>query len=183
MVVNSINKKTVALIIGIVMGLSVLAAGCTSNGGNPTPSAPTNTYDGKGYTIKYPSDWTKDVPKRGPISVLFRMPTNNSVENLNVQAWNRSTNETVTSRTAQLLLAAQSLSNFTEISAGNATLAGLPAYKITYTATYDGNDLKFTQIWMIKHGKEYIITYKADPKNFDTYESTAQQMIDSFKVK
>jgi hypothetical protein len=183
MVGNSINKKTVAILLGIIISLSVLVAGCTSNVGNPTPSAPTNMYDAKGYSIKYPSDWTKDVPKSGAISVLFRMPTNNAVENLNVQVWNRSVNETLSSRTALMLAAVQDLSNFTEFSDGNTTLGGKPAYKITYTATYDGDDLKFTQIWTINHGKEYIITYKAVPKNFDTYASTAQQMIDSFRIK
>jgi PsbP-like protein len=178
------SKKTVVPLISIVICFLVLAAGCTSNVANPTPSAPTNTYDSaKGFTITYPSDWTKDVPKSGPISVLFRMPTNNPIANLNVEIWNRSVNETLSSRTALLLAAVQDFSNYTEISAGNATLGGNPAYKVTYTATYDGNDLKFTQIWTIKHGKEYLITYKADPKNFDTYASTAQQMIDSFKLK
>ena len=179
----SMSKKTVGSLIGIVLIFLVLAAGCTSNESNPTPSAPTNTYDGKGFTIKYPSDWTKDVPKSGPISVLFRMPTNNPAENLNVQVWNRSVNETLTNRTALFLAAVQELSNYTEFSAGNATLGGNQAYKVTYTATYDGDDLKFTQVWAIKHGKEYLITYKADPKNFDIYASTAQQMIDSFKIK
>lgn len=178
------NKTNVVPFLCLVVCFLVLAAGCTSNVGNPTPSAPTNTYDSaKGFTIKYPSDWTKDVPKSGPISVLFRMPTNNAAENLNVQVWNRSANETLSNRTAMMLAAVQDFSNYTEISAGNTTLGGNPAYKVTYTATYGGDYLKFTQIWTIKHGKEYIITYKADPKNFDTYASTAQQMIDSFKIK
>jgi hypothetical protein len=178
------SKKKLVPLIGMVFIFLVLAAGCTSNVGNPTPSAPTDTYDSaKGFTIKYPSEWTKDVPKSGAISVLFRMPTNNAAENLNVQVWNRSANETLSSRTASILAGVQDFSNYTEISAGNTTLGGNPAYKVSYTATYDGNNLKFTQIWTIKHGKEYIITYKADPKNFDTYASTAQQMIDSFKIK
>jgi hypothetical protein len=178
------NKTKVVSLICIVISFLVLAAGCTSNVGKPTPSAPTNTYDSaKGFTIMYPSDWTKDVPKSGPISVLFRMPTNNPLENLNVQVWNRSANETLSSRTDSILAAVQDFSNYTEISAGNATLGGNPAYKVSYTATYDGDHLKFTQIWTITHGKEYLITYKADPQDFDTYASTAQQMIDSFKIK
>ena len=178
------SESRVVSLIGIVICFLVLAAGCTSNVGTPTPSAPTNTYDSaKGFTIKYQSDWTKDVPKSGAISVLFRMPTNNAAENLNVQVWNRSANETLSNRTAIMLAAVQDFSNYTEISAGNTTLGSNPAYKVTYTATYGGAYLKFTQIWTIKHGKEYIVTYKADPKNFDTYASTAQQMIDSFKIK
>jgi PsbP-like protein len=177
-------KKVAMLLICAVLIVSVSAAGCTSNVGKPTPSAPTNMYDSaKGFTIIYPSDWTKDVPKSGPISVLFRMPTNNSSENVNVQVWNRSANETLSNRTASILAAVQEFSNYTEISAGNATLGGNEAYMVSYTATYDGDYLKFIEIWTIKQGKEYLITYKADPQNFDTYASTAQQMIDSFKIK
>lgn len=179
------NKTKAVPFIGIaICFLVVLTAGCTSNVGNQTPSAPTNTYDSaKGFTITYPSDWIKDVPKSGPISVLFRMPTNNPSENLNVQVWNRSANETLDNRTASILAAVQDFSNYTEIAAGNATLGGIPAYRVSYTATYDGAYLKFTQIWTIQDGKEYLITYKADPRDFDTYASTAQQMIDSFKIK
>jgi hypothetical protein len=179
------SKKTAIILIGVVMIVSVLAAGCTFNLGNPTtPASPTNTYDsGKGFSIKYPSDWTKDEPKNGAISVLFGMPTNNDTENLNVQVWNLSANETLVSRTAVLLPAVQSFSNFTQIEAVNTNLAGNPAYKVVYTANIGGDLLKLTQIWTVKNGKEYIITYKAAPNNYDTYASTAQQMIDSFQIK
>jgi hypothetical protein len=178
------NKTKAVPFICIAISFLVLAAGCTSNISNPTPSAPTNTYDSaKGFTITYPSDWIKDVPKSGPISVLFRMPTNNPSENLNVQVWNRSANETLDNRTGSILAAVQDFSNYTEIAAGNATLGGNPAYKVSYTATYDGAYLKFTQIWTVQDGKEYLITYKADPRDFDTYANIAQQMIDSFKIQ
>jgi len=179
------SKKTVVLLIGIIISVSVLAAGCTFNLGNPTaPASPTNTYDSaKGFSIKYPPDWTKDEPKNGAISVLFGMPTNNDTENLNVQVWNLSANETLQSRTAVLLPAVQGFSDFTQIEAVNTNLAGNPAYKVVYTANIDGDLLKLTQIWTVKNGKEYIITYKAAPNNYDTYASTAQQMIDSFQIK
>jgi hypothetical protein len=178
------NKTQTVPLICTILCFLVLAAGCTSNIGNPTPSAPTNPYDSsKGFTINYPSTWIKDVPKSGPISVLFRLPTNNPSENLNVQVWNRSANETLDNRTASILAAVQDFSNYSEIAAGNATLGGIPAYRVSYAATYDGAYLKFTQIWTVQDGKEYLITYKADPRDFDPYASTAQQMIDSFKIK
>ena len=111
------------------------------------------------------------------------MPTNNDTENLNVQVWNLSANETLQSRTAVLLPAVQGFSDFTQIEAVNTNLAGNPAYKVVYTANIGGDLLKLTQIWTVKNGKEYIITYKAAPNNYDTYASTAQQMIDSFNIK
>jgi len=184
-VADLMRKRTLVLLISVIVSLLVLAAGCTSNVGNTSQSAPpTNTFDSaKGFTIKYPSDWTKDKPKSGALSVLFAIPTNNATENLNVQVWNRSASDTLSSLTDTKLLAMQDFSDFKQIEAGNTTLAGNPAYKIVYTTTVDGYYQKVTQIWTVKRGTEYLITYKADPKNFDTYASTAQLMVDSFQIK
>jgi|GEM_PF-2007205 hypothetical protein len=78
-------KKTSALLIGVVLLASVLVAGCSFNVGNPTPiSSPSTTYNGAQFTIKYPSDWTKQESKSGPIVVFFGLPTINTTENLNV---------------------------------------------------------------------------------------------------
>jgi len=178
------TKKTVILLICAVLLASALTAGCTFNAGNTTPSAsPTNTYESaKGFTIKYPSGWSKDVKQSGVLDVVFGVPTNNSTENLNVQVGNAS-GETLSSLTARVTSELQNGSDFKQIEAGNTTLAGNPAYKIVFTVTVDGNHLKATQIWTVKDGKEYIITYMAAPNNYDTYASTAQQVIDSFQIK
>ncbi len=184
------NKKTALLLTAVVMVVAVLTAGCTFNVGTSSPSpspsqSPTLTYNStQGFTIKYPSDWTKEEPTSGPITVLFGIPTNNASENLNVQVYNLSTGDTLSSTTSDILTDVRNISNFTQIQAGNATLAGTPAYKIVYTANDNKGDfLKIMQIWTVKAGKEYLITYKAAPNNYDTYASTAQQMIDSFSIK
>ncbi|MFZ0011497.1 MAG: PsbP-related protein [Halobacteriota archaeon] len=173
------------LLIAAAMIVSVLAAGCTFNVGNTTPSAsPTNTYNSsKGFTVKYPTDWSKPQEQQNGNLVLFLTPTNNAAENLNVQVANLSANETLATVTKDITSAAQSNDNFTQIEATNTTLAGLPAYKIVYTATVNGDQLKALQTWTVKDSKVYVITYKAAPNNYDTYASTAQQMIDSFQIK
>ncbi len=187
-------KKTALFLVAVVMVVAVSTAGCSFNVGNisPSPSASpsasstlTNTYNSpQGFSIKYPSDWAKEEPTSGPIAVLFAVPTHNSSENLNVQAYNLSAGETLSSTTSDILTSIQDDSNSTQIQAGNTTLAGLPAYKIVYT-TYDskGNFVKALQTWTVNAGKEYLITYKTAPSNYDTYASTAQQMIDSFSVR
>ncbi len=111
------------------------------------------------------------------------LPTNNATENLNVQVLNLSANDTLSSVTPDIISGIQNISDFKQIDAGNTTFAGNPAYKIVYTATDNGNKLKVTQIWTVKDGKAYFITYKAAPNNYDTYLSAAQQMIDSFQIK
>jgi hypothetical protein len=177
-------KKNVLLLIAAAMIVSVLAAGCTFNVGTTPSASPTNTYDSSiGFTIKYPTDWSKPQQQQNGNVVLFLTPTNNAAENLNVQVANLSANETLATVTKDITSAAQSNDNFTQIEATNTTLAGLPAYKIVYTATVNGDQLKALQTWTVKDSKVYVITYKAAPNNYDTYASTAQQMIDSFQIK
>ena len=179
------RKKTTILLIGVVLLAAVLTAGCTFNVGNTTPSAsPTNTYNSStGFTINYPTDWGKPQEQQNGNVVLFLTPTNNATENLNIQVINVSANSTLSSLTPGIISGIQNISDFKQIDAGNTTLAGNPAYKIVYTATDNGNSFKVTQIWTVINGKEYFITYKAAPNNYDTYLSAAQQMIDSFQIK
>jgi serine/threonine-protein kinase len=179
--VDSMIKKTVILLIGAVLIVSVLASGCTFNVGNTTTSSTTTTYtSSRGYSIAYPSDWRKPQEQSNGSLVIFTTPANNETENLNVQVITRDTLENVTKEGTSI---AQENDDFKQIEATNTTLAGLPAYKIVYTATIDGNQLKVLQTWTVKDGKAYIITYKGAPANYDTYLSAAQKMIDSFQIK
>jgi hypothetical protein len=179
--VDSMIKKTVILLIGAVLIVSVLASGCTFNLGNTTTSPTSTTYtSSRGYSIAYPSDWGKPQEQNNGTLVVFLTPTNNETENLNVQVITRDTLENVTKEGTSI---AQENDDFKQIEATNTTLAGLPAYKIVYTATIDGNQLKVLQTWTVKDGKAYIITYKGAPANYDTYLSAAQKMIDSFQIK
>jgi hypothetical protein len=100
-----------------------------------------------------------------------------------VQVWNLSASDTLESITSFHIAYVQGFGNFTQIESGNATLAGNPAYKIVFTATYEGDFQKATQIWTVKDGKAYLLTYKTAPDDYNTYLSAAQQMIDSSKIK
>ena len=175
-------KKTAILLIGALLIVSVLTSGCTFNVGNTTTSPTSTTYTStKGFSINYPSDWGK--PQVDGEFVGFATPTKNESENLNVQVMNLSASDTLETITDDVISNAQDYNNFNEISAHNATLAGLPAYKIVLTATTNsGDQLEALQIWTVKDDKAYIITYKGAPANYDTYLSAAQKMIDSFQI-
>jgi hypothetical protein len=176
-------KKTAILLVGAVLLVSVLASGCTANVGNTTTSPTTTTYTStKGYSIAYPSDWGKPEQQSNGSLVIFLTPTNNQTENLNVQVVNR-TGATLATVTEELKSSIQGYDNLKQIEATNTTLAGLPAYKIIYTATVDGDQLKLVQIVTAKDGKAYVITYKGAPTNYETHLSAAQKMIDSFQIK
>jgi serine/threonine-protein kinase len=176
-------KKTAMLLIGAVLIVSVLTSGCTFNVGNTTTSPTSTTYTSKnGFSIAYPSDWGKPQEFNGAF-VGFATPTHNESENLNVQVMNLSASDTLETVTDDVISNAQDYDNFNQIAAHNTTLAGLPAYKIVFTATTnEGDQLKALQMWTVKDDKAYIITYKGTPANYDTYLSAAQKMIDSFQI-
>jgi len=79
----------------------------------------------------------------------------------------------------------QNDSNVTIIESGNATLAGNQGYKLVYTTNYSGTlgIRKTMELWTVKDGKAYIITYRARPGDYDVSADTVQKMIDSFKIK
>ncbi len=176
-------KKTALLLVAVVVAIAVLTAGCTFNVGTPSPSpsvSTMNTYNStQGFTMKYPSDWTKDE-SNATLAVIFVLPTNNNTENLNVQVANLSEGETFATVSEGLKENVQGYDNFTLLTSNNTTLAGQQAGKIVFTANVNGDFVKVQQVWTVKDGKAYVITYKAAPNNYDTYANTAQQMIDSF---
>jgi hypothetical protein len=64
----------------------------------------------------------------------------------------------------------------------NATLAGSPAYQISFEYSYLDHNKKSTEIWTIKDNKVYIIDYVANEKVYDITLPVVRKMIESFKI-
>jgi hypothetical protein len=64
----------------------------------------------------------------------------------------------------------------------NATLAGSPAYQISFDYSYLDNNKKATEIWTIKDDKVYIIDYVANEPVYDITVPVVQKMIESFEI-
>jgi hypothetical protein len=64
----------------------------------------------------------------------------------------------------------------------NATLAGSPAYQISFDYSYLDNNKKATEIWTIKDDKVYIIDYVANEQVYDITVPVVQKMIESFEI-
>lgn len=179
------KRRARLIILSTAVLIAVVAiAGCASTPSSPSSSSLTRTYaaaDGS-FMLNYPSGWLKDEPQNGTLTVLFALPTLNASENLNVQLVGLLPNETLGTVTDHMTSAAHNYSDFQQIDANNTTLGGIPAYKSVYTATINGDQLKIMQVWTVKNATAFIITFKAAPNNYDTYEGTAQQMIDSFQL-
>jgi hypothetical protein len=76
------------------------------------------------------------------------------------------------------------LKNYTasEPTLNGVTLAGSPAYKVIYSFTDQGENIKGLETGTMVGNKVYFITYENSPSKFDSDLPTVQKMIDSFKL-
>jgi len=56
-------------------------------------------------------------------------------------------------------------------------------HSITFKGHYQGNDLKWKQLYFIKNEKAYLLTFTAEEKTFDKYSDIAESIFNSFKLK
>jgi PDZ domain-containing protein/photosystem II reaction center protein PsbP len=75
------------------------------------------------------------------------------------------------------------LEDFKLLKSNSTLLAQEPARAITYnyTESETGDPVKSMEIWTVKDDKAYILTYAAEPSDYDSYLSIAEKMINSFK--
>jgi hypothetical protein len=66
--------------------------------------------------------------------------------------------------------------------ARNATLAGSPAYQISFDYSYLDNNKKAIEIWTVKDGKVYLIDYVANEQVYDLTMPVVRKMIESFEI-
>ena len=137
------------------------------------------------FSIKYPDNWE---PKEVATAIAFLSPLDGTKdkfrENVNVMVQDLKTHP-------------MDLSEFTELTrkqiklhAGNdailgekrLTFAGQPAEQFIYKATIQEVDLKFKQYWFIKGTNAFVLTYTAEPQQYERYEDVGTEMLDSFKL-
>jgi hypothetical protein len=102
---------------------------------------------------------------------------------------NRTTATALNSLTKQnLALANRTLPNFELISSNETTFVGNPAHKIVYSFTEPSlvtpSDFQFQSmnVWTVKGGKQYTLSYSQPIEEYPTYLGVVQQIIESFKI-
>ena len=151
------------------------------------------TYDNPKYGIrlKYPSNWNSvenigNISNHSIVANLYSYGYNNIsayTQNVNLVIGKLSNNRTSLQNytTAGIALLAHQFSNFTLDQINRTTLSANPASQIIYTLN-DGQTLvKQMQVWTLKDGRDYILTYSAAPsRQFDN--SIAKKIFDSFVI-
>jgi hypothetical protein len=180
--------------------LGIVADDIQKNSSVNTTTATTRgflTYEKPTYGMKiqYPADWEKKEPT--PYQVVFRSPPQENTSGISseyllimVDTLNPQENMTLDQLTReQIDSLKESFSDLTlnESKSHATTLAGNPAYKVTFdhrNEEQQGNpDYQLIQIWTIKGDKIYYITYRAELGRYsDNYLQTIKKMINSFEI-
>jgi hypothetical protein len=138
-----------------------------------------------GIKIQYPSNWTKQESQNQSSNLIvgFNSPPGSAIGYLTIEG-GRQVPQNISLEqytNASINLLRQSFPGFNLAESNATALAGIPAHKIVYSSlTPSGRQLELMQVWTIKDGKDFIITYGALSKDFRSYLPTIQKMIDSF---
>ncbi|MBA3704323.1 MAG: hypothetical protein H0W84_00030 [Bacteroidetes bacterium] len=137
------------------------------------------------FSIKYPATWIKQP---NPNIMVFLSPKENVMdmfqENVNVILQNLS-RQPMTIEQYTEVTKRQVVDNFGAsaiVSLKNVTIAGETGRELIYNMNYQGKKLKVKQCWIIKNHNAYLLTYTAEPEQYNKYENIAVEMTNSFKL-
>jgi hypothetical protein len=135
------------------------------------------------FSLEYPSEWEKEE------SLTFVSPQggigNRTPEVISITTEVLPTSDFgLDSYTEAALGQVESFQDFRLLNSSSTTLAGLPAHMILYTFTDESQTpLENLQVWTIKDGIAYVITYGGTPEEFDSSLPTFRSVMDSFTLE
>ncbi|HLD02225.1 MAG TPA: PsbP-related protein [Candidatus Nanoarchaeia archaeon] len=165
----------------IILLFVALVAGCSKY-----PFDTESQFKGDDYSLAYPPEW---VVQDNGIFVYFKTPLEDDSDKLqeNVVVYTtplESKDQDLTSffqQSVQALI--DTTKGFTLIAHEETTLSSEPAQKIVYTEDSEFGKIKYLQVFTIKDGNVYILTYTAPVETYDDHVAEAEQAISSFKIK
>lgn len=127
--------------------------------------------------MKYPEDWVK-TEFSNSVFVEFKKDPN---WDFNIFAENLTSNPSLEEYKTKALNLMKDYKNYKLIDSQQATLSGLPAFTITFLATFN-KEYKIKQVYTVKGNRGYSLTYRSSPDHFDEQLKEAEQMFSSFEI-
>lgn len=198
------SLKVVSIVLGILSAIA-LSAVFIKGSHNPFQNSPevgldikTNPaftqnfseYSNYGFKLKYPKNWSIEKYQPNEFSQIVAElipPTRNSQSSIapkvliEVRPLNKTASLTTVNQEAT-----QAISNFLpnakifenrEVSLGN-----YPAYLLMYTGLEGQKKLQRMQIGILKNEYLYLIIYEAKIEQYNNYEATVKQIVNSFEL-
>ncbi|QIR39269.1 hypothetical protein HCG51_22860 [Tolypothrix sp. PCC 7910] len=146
----------------------------------------------KGITIKYPlKDWEPVIPGDFDGEVIRFILKNQkqadsctveiaiSIKNLPPRLLSLEESKNLALKTIERINPNQQITDETKPST---TLSSFNAYKLTYTRQEIQCKQQVLEVGTVRNGKLYFVTYTAELAKYSQYLSTAEAMIQSFKI-
>jgi hypothetical protein len=158
-------------------------AGNQTMASNVTGDLATYSNPNLGFSLEYPSNWQREeiltfVSPQGGID-------NRAPEVIRVTTEVLPTSDYNLERYTEAALGqVEVFQDFRLLNSSSTTLGGLPANLIVYTFTDESQTpLQNLQVWAVKDGMAYVITYGGTPEEFDSSLPAFQSIIDSFSLE
>jgi hypothetical protein len=156
-----------------------------SSGGNQTGISDLVPYNNPnlGFSLEYPTNWEKEE------SLTFVSPQggigNRTPEVISITTEVLPTSDYNLERYTEAALGqVEVFQDFRLLNSSSTTLGGLPANLIVYTFTDESQTpLQNLQVWAVKDGMAYVITYGGTPEEFDSSLPAFKSIIDSFSLE
>ncbi|MGA7077001.1 MAG: PsbP-related protein [Halobacteriota archaeon] len=202
---NNRNLIT-ALAFAALITVAVTTAGCATNTSpspTPTPIPSQETVIGNnttfssaaGFNITYPKTLKIDSTTNASVQVrvYVYLATNNTLDSVVVAEQDLDASVTLSAFANYMVTQVNNYPNYKLISNASTTLGGKPAYTIVFNATVpvqmgtaastvQETPLKLMQTFVVNNHKGYVVTYKASPSDYNTYQAQAQQIMNSFAL-
>ncbi|MCX6089816.1 MAG: trypsin-like peptidase domain-containing protein [Candidatus Atribacteria bacterium] len=139
----------------------------------------------KGFTLKYPNSWTSTIQTlMNQEVVAFLAPTDNPQdvfrENLNILIENLPSEMSLQN---YFSLTMDQLKTFPDVQFRenyDATISGQPGKVLVYSRTLDGKELTYSQVYIIRGIKAYVLTFTAESTQYSHYQPEFQQILSRF---
>jgi hypothetical protein len=144
-----------------------------------------NTYEDKtrGFSIKYPDDWTlqeDDNPDTPILVTFYKSPSGTNVS----VAYSKLQRVTDLKHLVEINFnTLKKHDNFREFSSGYEYVHKLQGYRIVFSHTYNGSEYKVMMYSLVSGTNFYVITCTSTPESFDADQETFNKIIKRFKFR
>ena len=146
------------------------------------------TLSTENFKINYPSGWTVDQSgTMGTEFFIFDAPTNDDdlfSENINLMLEDKWSDTTTLESYGNynLELLPKYIQDYKYISSELSQQNGTDVFKVEYTGASGTFKLHFKQVMAFKGDVIYIVTFTMEQNQVEVYESTAENILESFKI-
>jgi hypothetical protein len=187
-------NKSIFLLVILLLLVPVLLGACNS-GTSPVPSITSPVIASKTYTnhahnfsVQYPADWglTENVTQTQEaqgILVIFmgNLSTQNSSIVIEADKWPSNSPLAQYAAAVEDQILKVQLQNYVKLSEGPATISGMPAIIRIFTASLKGIPRKYAQLYFKRGDFAYAISYSNNLDAFDTFYSSFELAVSTFK--